>query len=360
MKKRTALLMAAAGAAYALVVRPWYMRWGTTPDETHRTLPGDDLTPTPMSVSTRAITIVAPASAVWPWLAQLGYRRGGWYSYDVVERALLSGDYAEGHSARRIHPELQHLQVGDRIPFGPGVSFPVTAIQPGHYLVIGNSWAFVLEPFDDERTRLIVRSRGAGVISALFRPRWAPRQILAVVDHVLNYAIFEPFHFVMEREMLLGIKRRAEGRYEPGTRRWLDRLAHFNKLATNRLAGTVAGRHRSPFALVHHRGRRSGRAYTTPVVAFPIAGGFVIPLPYGADADWCRNVLLARRTVIEYDGNTYAVHAPEVVDAQANARALPPQLRRTVRTLHIARCLRLTADEPVEAPGVLAAGVAGA
>lgn len=206
-----AVIAAAASGAYLLFIRPWHLRWGATDEEVLRVLPGDDLTPHPYHVSTRAITIKASAAAIWPWLVQVGYKRGGWYSYDVVERALFSGDYVEGHSANHIHPELQHVQLGDLVPFGPGTAFPVTAMEPGHYLVIGTSWAFVLDHIDAQSTRLIIRTRDMGMIRQIIRVQSLfLNTFLSILDTVLGYVLFEPLHFAMERKMLLGIKQRAE------------------------------------------------------------------------------------------------------------------------------------------------------
>ena len=72
------------------------------------------------------------------------------------------------------------------------------------------------------------------------------------------------------------------------------RIRRFNRAILNPLMLRVADRFHGTYpAVVHHVGRRSGRRYRTPVVAQPIRGGFVIPLPYGTDTDWCRNVRAA-------------------------------------------------------------------
>jgi len=104
-------------------------------------------------------------------------------------------------------------------------------------------------------------------------------------------------------------------------------LRHVNKASFNRLTLTFAGRH--IFAVVHHVGRRSGRAYTTPVVAWPLPDGFIMPLPYGADTDWCRNVLDAGQGTIHWQGMAYTVTKPEVI-ATATARPLLPAWARIV------------------------------
>jgi deazaflavin-dependent oxidoreductase (nitroreductase family) len=316
------------------------LRWGATDEELRQPLPGDDLAPHPLSLSTRAITIDASASAIWPWLAQIGYHRGGWYSFDFVERALFSGTYVEKHSARRIHPELQQLQVGVSVPFGPGVAIPITALEPGRHLVIGKSWAFVLDHRDEQHTRLIVRSRG-GMLPPMERLPGAAGRLMTGIDRVLTYVIYEPFHFVMEREMLLGIKRRAEGRYAPGTRRFLDRVRQFNKRALNPAVLALTRRWSGGYAILHHIGRRSGKRYSTPVVAIPTAEGFVIPMPYGADTDWCRNVLAAGGCVIQWKGKTYQASEPQVLDLASARAILPPLYRRLLPLVRISQVLRV-------------------
>ena len=74
-------------------------------------------------VETRGITIDAPPEAVWPWLVQMGYGRGGWYSYDQMDNSAPSAD--------RIMPELQDLSVGDIMPTWPGGGFRVADMTPG-------------------------------------------------------------------------------------------------------------------------------------------------------------------------------------------------------------------------------------
>jgi hypothetical protein len=110
-----------------------------------------------MSHYTRALTIGAPSSAVWPWLVEVGDRRAGFYSYDWIERHLFPGTvhYVDGtHSATSIHPELQDLRVGDCINTGSlgrlAIGSPVTILGQDRALVIG-TWAFILEPRPGDR-----------------------------------------------------------------------------------------------------------------------------------------------------------------------------------------------------------------
>ncbi len=183
---------------YRFVIRPWHLHWGATDEEAARSLPGDDLVPNPDIAFTRAITINAPAQAVWPWLVQMGYRRAGWYSYDRFDN--------DGIHVRRILPEFQALTVGDVMLTGPEGGFRVEAIDPGHMLVlkidpasVGQdlemSCVITLDPIDDRRARLLLRCRGK--FNGFFEKLW-------------GRLLFDAGDFVMMRKMLLGIKERAE------------------------------------------------------------------------------------------------------------------------------------------------------
>jgi hypothetical protein len=163
--RRTYLWGAAAVAAEVLgylAWRPRMTRWGATDEEAAEPLPGDEITPHPRVRSTRAITIDAPPEKVWPWIVQMGMGRAGFYTHEWVERPL-GGYYAEGHSATRIHPEFQDLQVGDLVDYGGGNLVPVHDIEPFKHLVHGEAW--VLRPLPGDRTRLIVRYQGMGFIA---------------------------------------------------------------------------------------------------------------------------------------------------------------------------------------------------
>jgi hypothetical protein len=194
---RLLLMLAALLAGYLRLLRPWHLRWGASAEEVAMPLTGDELVAAPTLVSTRAVTIAARPGAVWPWLVQIGQGRGGFYTYDWIEN-LIGLDI---HSAERVLREHQQLAVGDTVSLGAdGVGLVVEAIAPERHLVLreleGNwSWAFVLEPEGAGR-RLIVRDRWTVAEGGL-----AFRAVMALID---------PASFVMERGMLLGIKRRAE------------------------------------------------------------------------------------------------------------------------------------------------------
>jgi hypothetical protein len=204
-KKRliwTAAALAAATAGYALILRPKHLHWGATKREAAGYLVGDEFLPEAESVATHAITIDAPKEDVWPWLAQLGQDKAGFYSYTVLEN--LVGCHM--HNALEIHSEWQELKQGDEVRFHPDFPpVPVVLLKKEEYLVMGaelngknpSTWTFVLRDLGFGKTRLIVRLRGR-----------AHRGIGRAADLVL----LEPAHFVMERKMLLNIKKLAEGR----------------------------------------------------------------------------------------------------------------------------------------------------
>lgn len=185
--------MAAFG--YQLVVKPWMRSWGATPAEVKRALPGDDLVPEPRIEITHAVTIAAPAEGVWPWLAQIGQDRGGFYSYEWLEN--LAG--CEMRNADRIHPEWQERQVGELVPLHPAApGLPVTIFDPGRIIGLEGWGVFLVEPAGPAATRLIARGRIPGGLS------------------FLGYeALLDIPHFVMQRKMLLGIKARAEAAFAP-------------------------------------------------------------------------------------------------------------------------------------------------
>jgi len=186
-----ALAGAAIAAAHRLVARQWMARWGASEADLRRPLPGDELVPDPASESTRAVTIDAPPEAVWPWVAQLGQDRGGFYSYRWLEN--LAG--CRMPDAHEIHPEWQGRVVGETVLLHPLKGLPVAAFEPGHALVLEGWGAFVVQPAPEPGggTRLLARGRVPHGLGA-----WIGALLVDVP------------HFVMERRMLLGIKARAE------------------------------------------------------------------------------------------------------------------------------------------------------
>jgi hypothetical protein len=189
---------AAVAAAYTPPARRWYLTYGATAAEAAREMPGDDLLPEPDLVSTRAITIAAAPSSVWPWLVQMGSGRGGAYTYDWIENLFGLGM----HSADEILPQFQHLAVGDVLPVGPqGPGMRVEICDTDRSLAFRSEdgrwvWIFGLYPYW-LGTRLVSRNRIATPEAS-----WAGR--------LASRVVLEPGSLVMERRMLLGIKERAE------------------------------------------------------------------------------------------------------------------------------------------------------
>jgi hypothetical protein len=188
-------LLLLLAAVYMGWVRPWHLRWGATDQEITMPLPGDPWIVPEAEVSTRALTIHAPAAAVWPWVAHLGQERGGFYSYHWLENLFL----ADMHNAADLPPADTGLRVGDRISYmgnGPqGTYATVDYVEPGHVLVAGG-WTWIVEPLDGNTSRLVVR----------YPFPLGPD----ILGRSLFYAWFEPAHFVMEAGMMMGIKQRAE------------------------------------------------------------------------------------------------------------------------------------------------------
>ncbi len=196
MKKLLGICLALSVAAtmYMRRLREPILSWGATAEEAKARLPGDELLEDADGVATRAITIDAPVSAVWPWIAQMGPSpRGGAYTYDWIENLLR----LDMHSVDRVLPEFQQPQVGEGFGFGEN-QMRYALVDPEHVLALRSDngnwvWSFVLQERDGH-TRLISRNR--------FRlPRLRDR---------IGMLPMEPGSLVMERRMLRGIKQRAE------------------------------------------------------------------------------------------------------------------------------------------------------
>ena len=146
-------------ATYVGLLRRRILNWGATDSEARSRLPGDELLENADGISTRAISINAPVSAVWPWLAQLGPSpRGGAYTYDWIENLLG----LNMHSADHILEQFQHPEVGETIGFGSN-QMRLERVEPDHVLAWRSQdgnwvWTFVLES-QEGGTRLISRNR---------------------------------------------------------------------------------------------------------------------------------------------------------------------------------------------------------
>ena len=186
-------------------------------------LPGDALVPDAVLCATHAVCIDAPPRQVWPWLAQMGADRGGWYSHDWI-------DLGGRRSAEQLLPGLKDLAVGDVLAAAPGPTdgFVVSSVEPPRELVLvwpaagGDgavaSWAFVLLASPDgERTRLLVRARLSHAVlrqpAPAGRARTFAERIYRAVPHVpapVLRAMASIGHDFMQTGQLRGIKRRAE------------------------------------------------------------------------------------------------------------------------------------------------------
>jgi len=204
-------IVALIAVIYFTVVFPWMLNWGATGAETSMSLPGDEVVSNPMYRSTRAITIDAPVEDVWPWIAQLGQDRGGFYSYTWFENMIL----ADIHNAKTINPDWLTRREGELLPLTPP-DYPLGLVKwkeksvgprilrflPNQAMVLDGWGSFVLRPLEGGKTRFIVRDP-------------TPSRLLPM--RLLWQIFFEPGHFAMERQMMKGLKVRAEGGLGPGS-----------------------------------------------------------------------------------------------------------------------------------------------
>lgn len=229
----------AGGMAASAWLRRVSTRTGVRDEEAFAALPGDEVIAQPMVQWTRGVTVAASAEAVWPWLVQAGHGRAGWYTPQwidtIMEPTLFRTRIVDRPADNQIHPELQHLAVGDVIADGPDYAayFRVLDIQParavvyysirhpwrGHpvdpddpealrgveqHLLAGGvylefTWTFVLRPEGPGRTRLLVRTRS----------NYAPKLLAPLVPLA---GLFDATYGVA---MLRAIARRAEQRPQP-------------------------------------------------------------------------------------------------------------------------------------------------
>jgi len=228
--------MAGMATAYWLQLREQHQSWGVVPADAERSLAGDELIDDPGIVETRTLIIDAAPSRVWPWLVQMGYERGGWYSYDKMDMKTSS--------ANKILEEFQELAEGDLVPTHPEGGFVAKVVEPERALVLyldtelvqgkveadvvktgdealadvevdtpvglqfagamgdktmpefRGTWAFILEPVSGGKTRLIERFRIWTAEAGLPQKLGLPMMGLGV--------------FVMTRKHMLGVKQRAE------------------------------------------------------------------------------------------------------------------------------------------------------
>ena len=192
-------LTAIASGLYVAFGREPCLTWGATAEDADRVMPGDDLLTDPDIISTRAIWIDAPPSAVWPWLVQMGSGKGGVYTYDWIENIFG----LNMHSADEILPQFQNRKVGDVEKLGSnGPRLRVEELEAERTMVVRSEdgnwiWAFCLYPDKEGRTKLVSRNR---IVSPS-----ASR-----IARAFQILVMEPGSLIMERKMLLGIKQRSE------------------------------------------------------------------------------------------------------------------------------------------------------
>lgn len=211
--KRTLVIGIGLLAAYVTAVRPRMLRWGATDEEIERPFPGADLIDGGTRGATMAVTIEAPPARVWPWLAQMGYGRGGWYSWDHLDNWGRA-------SVEHIEPEWQEIAVGDRLPSMPDAKawWDVAALENERFLGLRASydlrgrpfetngprpraytdslWGFQLDELPGGRTRLVVSGYWC------LQPRW--------LQGVTSFVFLEPSHWIMQMRQFSNLKRLAE------------------------------------------------------------------------------------------------------------------------------------------------------
>lgn len=200
-------------------------RWGVGEQAVARHYPGDELVPQPRWSWTHGIQIEAPAADVWPWVAQIGADRGGFYSYQSLENLIgchvrnagtIHPDWAARPGGElRLHPKAPALRIVSVEPGRALVAYmaPVPDLQSGgaatgepppardqpsgKHRWMTASWLFFIEAAGPARCRVISRYRCATSDDLVSRLQFGP-------------AIIEPIGFAMDRRMLIGLKQRAE------------------------------------------------------------------------------------------------------------------------------------------------------
>lgn len=197
------LVIALVAFVGILFVQQLIPTWGATASEVARNFPGDELLTNPSVNWTHAITINAPPEKVWGWVAQIGERRGAFYSYTFIENQMGNGDVY--HNADRIVPEWQNPKPGDSL-IGGALAMNVAQVETGKWMLasstseMGWTWVWYLEPVGANQTRLLVRMKlqPSGMTSN------------PIVDTGIGLGAF-----IMELNMLQGIQMRAEGNIPP-------------------------------------------------------------------------------------------------------------------------------------------------
>ena len=182
------------------LLRPWYSSWGATSAEINNTYPGDEYAPNPKGGYTQAIEIQASSGSIWPWLVQIGQDKGGFYSYELLENIIGCNI----HNVTHILVDCQDIKVGDNLIMHPKAPLvPVAIVEQGKTLAYGgrqdkytgNIWIFSLNQ-EGESTRLIAR--------------WLFEYKISLGNKVIYNWLIEPIGAVMQRKMLITIKKLVE------------------------------------------------------------------------------------------------------------------------------------------------------
>ena len=197
-------LIALLGSVYVLFIRPVQLHWGAAPEELARSMPEDNIVAHPVFDATRAITIRATPETIWPWLVQMGFKRAGFYGYDLIENI---GNGSQIRSATSILPAYQHPQIGDPIPISVAATLAFGSINPNSWIVwrsrdrpTNGVFIWELVPVDANTSRLISRIRWSYAPGAWFK-------VLGIFTEFADH--------VAVRRILQGVRDRAEGRASP-------------------------------------------------------------------------------------------------------------------------------------------------
>jgi hypothetical protein len=187
-----------------LFLRSLLMHWGSTTIERNKYYPGDSIVPAPGMMTTIAITIDKPPSAIWPWIVQMGLNKGGFYSYTWLENMFG----CKLHNANTIHPEWQNTREGD---IEPVCSAALKKQMPGWVVVtlIPNE-AFVYKITSDSTWTMgyYIDSINTSQSRLITRMRYNSRKTFW--DQIVDKVWMEWAHCIMQRGSITGIKERSE------------------------------------------------------------------------------------------------------------------------------------------------------
>ena len=208
---RTGIAIAIIVLAYNFFILPWLLHWGATREEFSRFRPGDEFVQEKDYKNTLAVTVEAPVSSVWPWIAQMGLHKGGLYTYTWLENIFG----CRLHNADIIHPEWQYPRVGEMESVchsqegKPNSGWMIAYAEHNKMLVWRGlndaQWmmGIYLDSIDSHTSRIVTRQQFKSPRS--WTGAWWMEKLW-----------FEWAHSVMQHGMIIGIKERAEKNYKGG------------------------------------------------------------------------------------------------------------------------------------------------